>query len=221
MSLKYLIGRWLIPPAFHEIINGVIAKTRKDINETLTPIQLRHICRYLFARKHLKGNVVLDAACGAGYGSDLLEPIEKYVGVDYAEYCINFARNNYYMDHRSFIEGDLYSLCNLLQAQSFDTIVSYETLEHLESPEKVLSSFHELLRPEGRLILSIPLNHPDLVYHKRKYSHEDVLALIAPFTSGEGYKLEEYIQNHLQVTPLKNILPTEATGTWLGVLTRQ
>ena len=217
MSLRRQIGQWLVPPAFHPIIRR-LGWRKKDNNETVTTIQLRHICRYQFARKHIPGNTVLDAACGAGYGSDLLEPVDKYVGVDYADYCIRNAQKNYGAEHRSFIVGDLYSLANTFPRSSFDTIVSLETLEHLDNPKMVVSAFCDLLRPAGKLVMSIPLNHPDLVYHKRQYTHSDVRDLLSDFTSDSGPILEEYLQKHLQITPLTKELPPEATGTWLGVL---
>jgi 2-polyprenyl-3-methyl-5-hydroxy-6-metoxy-1,4-benzoquinol methylase len=180
---------------------------------------LRHVRRYEFARTHFLGNTVLDAACGAGYGSDLLEPVEEYVGVDYAHSCIRYAQTNYGAEHRRFVEGDLYSLAAMFPPSSFDTIVSFETLEHLENPERVLSAFRDLLRPTGRLIMSIPLNHPDLVYHKRKYTHEDVYNLLRDLTADTETTLEEYLQKHLQIAPLRNLQSPGATGTWLGILT--
>ena len=52
---------------------------KKDMNVFLAPNALRHIRRYEFARDNLSGQRILDVACGAGYGSDLLEPYEGYV----------------------------------------------------------------------------------------------------------------------------------------------
>jgi 2-polyprenyl-3-methyl-5-hydroxy-6-metoxy-1,4-benzoquinol methylase len=219
MSLRYQIGQWLVPPAFHAIIKHSRSKPRKDVNETVTPIQLRHFCRYQFARSHLHGKNVLDAACGAGYGSDLLEPLVEYVGIDYADYCIRYARANYSLPHRRFIEGDLHDLGGILEKRSFDSIVSFETLEHLNDPEKVISILLEFLKPSGRLIMSIPLNHPDLVYHKRQYTHNDVRALMRIFISNGMQRLDEYLQRHLQIAPVTSELPMDATGTWLGVMT--
>ncbi|HEY4989092.1 MAG TPA: methyltransferase domain-containing protein [Opitutaceae bacterium] len=43
-----------------------------------------------------------------------------------------------------------------LPAGSFDTIVSTEVIEHLESPRAVFREFHRLLRPNGLLVLTTP-----------------------------------------------------------------
>lgn len=220
MSLMSRIGQWCLPPAFHPLLRrGLRLEAKKDINEMVSPIQLRHIRRYDFGRTHIHGGVVLDAACGSGYGSDLLEPVKEYVGVDYADYCIRYAQDNYGIEHRRFIKADLYSLSELFSPNSFDTIVSFETLEHLDSPEKILSTFYELLKPQGRLVMSIPLNHPDEVYHKRKYDHHDVRDLFKLILQSKEAKLEEYLQNHLLINPLTSLLPPDAIGTWLGILT--
>lgn len=46
-------------------------------------IFLQHMGRYLFASSYVSGKVVLDAACGSRYGSEMLsQKAEKVVGVD-------------------------------------------------------------------------------------------------------------------------------------------
>lgn len=44
---------------------------------------------------------------------------------------------------------------------SFDIIISFETLEHVENPESVLNEFYRLLSPGGRLITSVPNDWSD------------------------------------------------------------
>ena len=46
-------------------------------------IQLDHYARYSFAKEYAIEKVVLDLACGEGYGSKILECATKYVGVDF------------------------------------------------------------------------------------------------------------------------------------------
>lgn len=214
MSKLYDIAKKCIPPVFYPLFTS----TKKDINETVSPIQLRHICRYEFAQKHLKGNKILDSACGSGYGSDLLEPYSEYVGIDYADYCITYARNNYSAGHRSFFETDIYKLNEQFQYNSFDTIISFETLEHIYYPEKALEVLLDLLKDDGKLIISIPLNHPDIVYHKKIYSHRDVLEFLQAFVISNRIHYKEYIQYHLSISPLESPLPSNANGTWIGIL---
>ena len=42
---------------------------------------------------------------------------------------------------------------------SFETVLMGEVLEHLHSPEQILKGIYELLKPGGRLILSVPTKY--------------------------------------------------------------
>jgi methylase of polypeptide subunit release factors len=54
-----------------------------------------HIARYVLAASLVRyGDVVLDAACGLGYGSAILAsaaPSVRVIGVDNSEYAVNYA----------------------------------------------------------------------------------------------------------------------------------
>ncbi len=43
-------------------------------------------------------------------------------------------------------------------SERFDVVVSFETKEHLLQPNKFLQRIHNLLAPEGYLLLSVPLS---------------------------------------------------------------
>ena len=52
-----------------------------------------HMARYAFAARLARGKRVLDAGCGAGYGSaELAQTATSVVGVDVAEEAVEFAR---------------------------------------------------------------------------------------------------------------------------------
>src|SRR3954470_22578310 len=55
-----------------------------------------HMARYTFAARLATGKRVLDAGCGAGYGSaELARVAEVVIGVDVASEAVEFARANY------------------------------------------------------------------------------------------------------------------------------
>src|SRR5580698_6057306 len=55
-----------------------------------------HMARYTFAARLARGKRVLDAGCGAGYGSaELARAAESVVGVDCAPDAVEFARAHY------------------------------------------------------------------------------------------------------------------------------
>src|SRR5689334_2087841 len=55
-----------------------------------------HVARYAFAARLAHGKRVLDAGCGAGYGSaELARTAESVTGIDCAAEAVDFARANY------------------------------------------------------------------------------------------------------------------------------
>lgn len=119
-----------------------------------------HWHRYAFALPQARGKRVLDAACGEGYGSDLLSREARSVlGVDISDESVAHARRRYgSRDNLSFQAADVSRLDDL-DDQSFDLIISFETLEHLQAQEAMLAGFARLLAPDGLLLISTPDRH--------------------------------------------------------------
>ncbi len=112
-----------------------------------------HIYRYRFATRYAPGRAVLDVACGEGYGSAALlkAGARSLVGVDADAVTCDYAHRKYGIDAR---QGDAAALP--FPADSFDLIVSFETIEHVPEPTKFLDECARVLRPGGRLVISTP-----------------------------------------------------------------
>lgn len=136
-------------------------------------LMTEHLARYNFASKFTSGQKVLDAACGAGYGKDIIK--HKYTGVDISQEAINHAIKKH---------GDGFSVANLetldgLPDERFDITLSFETLEHLSDPKP----FIEWVKAHSKLfIFSIPVNLPG-EFHKVVYSIEDIKKIGSYFPS--------------------------------------
>jgi len=150
-------------------------------------IWYEHWHRYVFAREFAKGKRVLDAACGEGYGSALLAGVAQNVlGVDIAEAAIGHARTRYAaLPNLRFERGDCTALS--VPDASFDLIVSFETLEHVQAQEQLLAGFARALAPAGMLIVSSPDKHTysDISgfrneFHVRELYRDELLALLRP-----------------------------------------
>lgn len=116
---------------------------------------LEHLHRYALACEFSTGKKVLDIACGEGYGSYLLAGNASFVtGLDIDESTIKAASQKYKTSQLNFITAD--ARVTPLPAHSFDLLVSFETLEHLEEHEQLLEEFKRLLKPGGLLIISTP-----------------------------------------------------------------
>ena len=90
-----------------------------------------HMARYTFATRLARGKRVLDAGCGAGYGSaELARNADTVVGVDCAAEAIEFARTHYAAHNLTFEVGS----CEALPCDdaTFGLVVAFEVIEHLE-----------------------------------------------------------------------------------------
>lgn len=129
-----------------------VGKT-KTIEESIKD----HFDRYEFAKKYLKPDfVVLDAACGTGYGSEILSSsVKKVVGLEISDHALNWGRQHHKKENIEFKKADLNKPIDLPD-NYFDAIVSFETLEHVANQQNTLSEFKRVLKPGGILIISSP-----------------------------------------------------------------
>lgn len=140
-----------------------------------------HINRYKIAAKHVRNKVVLDIACGEGYGSHSLSKAGalSVIGVDVSEESCEHARAKYGIDAR---QGDARAIP--LGDSSVDVIVSFETIEHVENPESFVSECSRVLKPGGKLIISTPevntyQTHGNNPFHCSEMDEEQFRLLIA------------------------------------------
>jgi ubiquinone/menaquinone biosynthesis C-methylase UbiE len=112
-----------------------------------------HIYRYAFACRHVAGKLVLDIACGEGYGSAALQRAgaAKVIGVDISESTCMHACKKYRIDAR--VGGaELIPLPD----NCVDVVVSFETIEHVADPGAFLDECRRVLKPGGMIIISTP-----------------------------------------------------------------
>jgi ubiquinone/menaquinone biosynthesis C-methylase UbiE len=144
-------------------------------------VHAQHLARYLFAARFGTGRRVLDAACGEGYGTALLGAAgaTSVIGMDIDEPTINHASETY--PAHSFEPGDVAQLP--FPDDSFDMIVSFETLEHVQDAPAALAEFRRVLAGDGLLIASTPNAERYLVdneFHEREFTQEEFDQLLAP-----------------------------------------
>ncbi len=114
-----------------------------------------HMARYTFAARLARGKRVLDAGCGAGYGSaELAQAADSVVGVDRAPEAIGFAQANYGLPNLRFEQAS----CDALPhpGGSFDLVVAFEVIEHLDHWREFLLEARRVLAPAGQFIISTP-----------------------------------------------------------------
>lgn len=145
--------------------------------------------RYATAARYVSGKRVLDIACGAGYGSQMLRlaGATTVVGVDVSAETVRYAEERYQTSGVEFICADAEQF---EWHEKFDVVVSFETIEHLRHPSKFLENVRSLLVPEGDFVLSVPLGETRHIdpYHLHAFTQEDVFALL----QNTGFSVDLY-----------------------------
>jgi SAM-dependent methyltransferase len=114
-----------------------------------------HLARYAFAARLARGKRVLDAGCGAGYGSaELAHAAQAVVGIDVSSDALTFARANYRLPNLTFEMASCAALPH--RDASFDLVVGFEVIEHLENWREFLREVRRVLAPNGQFIVSTP-----------------------------------------------------------------
>ncbi len=151
-----------------------------------TLLYKEHIERYKFASQYVKNKVVLDIACGVGYGSEFLlntgQATQVYGG-DISEDAVNYAKQKYgKYSNISFaiMNAEKISIENKI----IDVVVSFETMEHLPNVDSYLESVYQTLKPNGMFIVSTP---------NREVTHSETFQVDNPFHFHEFTK-EEFDQ---------------------------
>ena len=115
-----------------------------------------HLKKYEFARGHVRGMVV-DVACGVGYGTKFLAPwTTKIIGVEIADDAIAVARDRYRSGNSWFVQGDAERL-PFANAMA-DAVTCFEGIEHFSNPQAHLAETVRVLKPDGVYLVSTP--HP-------------------------------------------------------------
>ena len=112
----------------------------------------RHLVVYEWISQRVRGERVIDMACGEGYGSDVLaRTAASVVGVDGNPEAHEHARLRYPRENLRFERGLVETW-----GESADALVFLQTIEHLQDPLGTLAHFRELVGENGTVYVSTP-----------------------------------------------------------------
>jgi SAM-dependent methyltransferase len=139
-------------------------------------LEAEHVARYRWAAVLAEGKRVLDAGCGTGYGAELLasEGAAGVVAVDVDPEVIEAAQRDG-SSTVTFAAADLRELPAGLG--TFDVVVCFEVLEHIDEPEAALDRLSAALAPNGILVVSSPnrdVYPPGNPFHKHEFTPDEL-----------------------------------------------
>lgn len=144
------------------------------------PIHQRLLKAYHVAAPMISGDL-LELGCGEGRGVELLKPkASSYLGLDKIEEVVQ-KLSKAHPDAQ--FESSVFPPIQLPD-NSFDTVVSFQVIEHIKKDAAFLKEIHRILKPGGKALISTPNIKMTLSrnpWHIREYTAEQLEALAGQY----------------------------------------
>lgn len=140
------------------------------------PLHQRLLKPYTVAKDWVQGDL-LEVGCGEGRGIDSLMPlVSSYAAIDKIESAVSRLRLRY--PAGKFVSGHLPPLP--YADNSYDSVVSFQVIEHIQDDALFLKEIHRVLRPGGVALITTP-NRPMSLsrnpWHIREYTDQELVNL--------------------------------------------
>lgn len=175
-------------------------------------ILIRSLARYHFVAPHVHG-VLLDVGCGRGYGFEVLTPQStSQVGIDLSRSYLTDARDQF--PTISFAQASGASMP--FSDSSFDSIVAFEVIEHIEEDLVFLNELKRLARDQSFIAISTPnklvasgnSEKPLNPFHAREYTPTEFCALLSHvFSSVQLFGQHDRSANSVSQNGLMDRIP--------------
>ena len=101
------------------------------------------------------GQNVIDIGCGEGYLAAELKKLDNHItGIDALPTASETSSLDRY--YSADLDDGISNVIRQLRGERFTRALLLDVLEHLKRPEKILDECHEILDPNGQLIISVP-----------------------------------------------------------------
>ena len=147
------------------------------------PLHHRLLSAYVFSKKYISGEV-LELGCGEGRGIDIiLKKSKSYTAIDKIKSVIEVLSLKY--KKNNFLASNFPPL-DKIKDNSFDTIISFQVIEHLKDDELFVSEIKRILRPGGIALITTPNIKMTLTrnpWHIREYTSKELRGLCKKYFS--------------------------------------
>ena len=141
------------------------------------PLHHRLLSAYVFAEKYISGDV-LELGCGEGRGIDIiLKKSKSFTAIDKISEVTERLSRKY--PNEKFISSSFPPLKNI-ENESFDTLISFQVIEHIKNDKLFIKEIHRILKPGGKALISTPNISMTLTrnpWHVREYTSQQLFDL--------------------------------------------
>jgi len=143
------------------------------------PLHQRLYRAYVDAMPFVRGDV-LELGCGEGRGIDLIEKKAKsFTAVDKIESSVNKLEKKY-PSHKFYASS--FPPVTLFSDNSFDTIISFQVIEHIKDDVLFIKEIYRLLKRGGTALITTPNILMTLTrnpWHIREYTSESLKEIVS------------------------------------------
>lgn len=155
----------------------------------------RKLVEWMLGRWHngAPGNRIVDVGCGTGMNHSVLARFGTVVSVDTAPEALAYTR------HRGV---DHLACCDVqhlpFASQSVDLVTALDVLEHTDDDLEALREVRRVLKPSGRVLVTVPAygflwsEHDEALHHRRRYVASELRNKLA-LTGFEVQRLTYFI----------------------------
>ena len=133
-------------------VNYYQKSVKENLLQNLWHTQKIKTFRNVIGKRKVKS--VLDVGCASGYMTNKISRIllkSKIYAIDAYKDAVDFGKRKY--PHIKFKVADAHKLP--FQANSFDLVVCYETIEHVSNPMKMLKEMQRVLKKDGVAVVAM------------------------------------------------------------------
>ena len=161
----------------------------------------RSLLAYHRAAEIVEGNI-LEIGTGTGYGVEIIAPkATRYITIDK-----KVPQERLQLDNVEYYEMEVPPIG--FENISFDNVVSFQVIEHIEDDMELVREISRVLRPGGKFVVSTPNAPMSLTrnpWHIREYTAQQFEQLLAPLFSSVlpfgvvgNEKIMEYYEKNRQ-----------------------
>lgn len=153
-----------------EILQTAERVSHQDLSDNY--VFQRSMLAYVEAAKMVSGNV-LEIGTGSGYGIELIAAnATTFVTIDKYEPSILSTPEIKSRKNIRFVQMNIPPLKGI-EDSSFDFVISFQVIEHIEDDGAFVREIHRVLKPGGKFILTTPNKKMSLTrnpWHVREYT---------------------------------------------------